>query len=370
MYTLIRPYESVHKLLLVQMKKSLMSNKFERILAQYDYEFPRELIAQAPASPRDSAKLLVYEKGSGETHIDTFLNLPTYLPPQSVVVLNDTKVIPARLTLKKETGGRVAILYLGIEQGNMRILADRHLTVGARLTLSPRIFFTVHAEHGKHYLLTPSFPRSRIFSVLEKYGKTPLPPYIKHTPLSERKLRTEYQTIFAGQKGSIAAPTASLHFSRRLLKKLERLGHTVVYVTLHVNLGTFAPLTEEQVCTEKLHEEYFEINKKAAAQLNKAKKEGRPIIAVGTTTVRTLESSVGTQGIMATYSGTTDLFIQEGYRFKFVDGIITNFHVPKSSLLMLVAAFIGRAKILALYKAAIQKKFTLFSFGDGMAILP
>lgn len=204
--------------------------------------------------------------------------------------------------------------------------------------------------------------------MLEKYGTTPIPPYIKHNNQTENKLRQEYQTVFAKEKGSVAAPTASLHFTNELLDRIRKAGHEIVFVTLHVNLGTFAKLTEEHVETLKLHEEYFEISKKAAETLNSARKNKKSIIPVGTTVTRTLESAVNSNGIIEKLSGTTDLFITEEYKLKFVNSVITNFHVPKSSLLMLISAFIGRKKLFELYEIAKKNNFRFFSFGDGMFI--
>jgi S-adenosylmethionine:tRNA ribosyltransferase-isomerase len=218
------------------------------------------------------------------------------------------------------------------------------------------------------YIFKPSFPISRIIAILMRHGTTPIPPYIKHSPLSEKKLRTEYQTVFARVRGSVAAPTASLHMTPRLFRALKKAGHEVRYVTLHVGLGTFAPLTENQLATGKLHTEQYSIAAPTARALNAAKKAGRPIIAVGTTVARTLESAARGTARLTVPRGATDIFIRPGYAFSFVDGLITNFHVPRSSLMMLVAALVGREKILEIYRTAIQKKFRLFSFGDGMLI--
>ncbi|TRZ52551.1 tRNA preQ1(34) S-adenosylmethionine ribosyltransferase-isomerase QueA, partial [bacterium] len=199
--------------------------------------------------------------------------------------------------------------------------------------------------------------------IFQKYGETPIPPYIKNTKLSEMQLREKYQTVFAKKTGSVAAPTASLHFTEELLEKLKKQGIQIEFVTLHVNLGTFSPLTEEALKTGKLHKEWYEISEKTAEALIKAKKEGRPIIAAGTTTVRTLEQLEGKAG-----AGETRLFIRPCDKFKFIDGMITNFHVPKSSLLMLVSAFVGREKLFELYDEAMKKDFRFFSFGDGMLL--
>jgi S-adenosylmethionine:tRNA ribosyltransferase-isomerase len=344
-------------------------NSFEKISKQYDYSFPHELIAQSPASPRDSAKLLVYDRATRQINHDTYKNIAQYLPKNSVLVLNQTKVIPARLVVVKPTGGQARVLYIKTVGQNIAVLSDRKLEIGSAVTIpKTRLCFTVKARQEQFYILKPSFKISELYTVLNKYGQTPLPPYIKNSKLKAKKLLQEYNTVFAKTIGSVAAPTASLHFTQGLLNKIKRSGIKIVYVTLHVNLGTFAPLTEQQLKDKKLHTEYYEISKPAAATLNKAKKSGQQIIAVGTTVVRTLESAATSQNKISKLSGPTSLFITERTKLRFVDSIITNFHVPKSSLLMLVSSFISRQKLIALYKLAIQKKYRLFSFGDGMLI--
>ena len=224
-------------------------------------------------------------------------------------------------------------------------------------------------KSGQFYFFKPSFPLFQVAEILKKYGATPLPPYIKHSPLTEKQKREQYQSVFAKTGLSVAAPTASLHFTKRLIGKLKKQGIGIAFVRLDVGLGTFAPLKEENIKSGKLHKEFYQIDKATAGFLNKAKQQGRPIIAVGTTAVRTLETSANKSGIKK-LSGNTDLFISLGYKFKFVDGLITNFHVPKSSLLMLVAALVGIKNLLVLYQQALNKRFRFFSFGDGMLILP
>jgi S-adenosylmethionine:tRNA ribosyltransferase-isomerase len=414
---------------------------------QYNYHLPKELIAQFPATPRDRGRLMVYNRETGAIKYDTFLNLPRYLPKGAVFVFNETKVIPAKLTLYKETGGRVNVLYLETIEKLLKVLADRKLLIGSKLffclrskkncyssfltseeylSKKEKLFFIVEKQDGQMFFLRPAFPLPKLYKIFERYGTAPLPPYIKHSPLSESKLKKRYQTVFARVQGSVAAPTASLHFTHRLMKKLKATGHDLVFVTLHVGLGTFAPLTEKNMAQGTLHKEYYEIDKKTAAFLNKAKQQGRPIVAVGTTVVRTLESACVSQRVqpccrVKPFKGNTDLFIRPGYQFKFVDHLITNFHVPRSSLMMLTAAFLntephpfpllrkgegvnivpllskslprarrgerlgealpllskeglgevisGREKLLALYQAAIKQKFRFFSFGDGMLIV-
>ena len=342
--------------------------KFEDTLKLYDYELPEGLIAQEPASPRDKAGLLVYKKDTGETLFDEFLNITKYLPKNAVLVFNETKVLPARIILKKETGGKVEILYLQKRNNLLEVLSDRKLNVGSKIYLNSKISFLVEGQEGKIYLLKPLFAIERFYGVLEKYGMAPIPPYIKHSPLSKKELKEKYQSIFAKYQGSVAAPTASLHFTKRVLNKIKKAGIEIKFVTLHVGLGTFATLTEENLKNKKLHQEFYNIDKKTAKFLNKVKKEGRTIIAVGTTVARTLESA-SKNSQLEDLSGRTDIFITEGYKFDFVDGMVTNFHVPRSSLLMLVSALIGREKVLELYKQAIDKKFKFYSFGDGMLII-
>lgn len=339
-----------------------------KVLAQYDYDFPESLIAQAPAHPRDSAKLLIYNRGTEKISHAIFKDILDYLPKNGVLVLNQTKVVPARLEVTKPTGGKAKLLYIKHDNSRVYALSDKKLEPNSQLLINSKLNFQVITKSDKLYILKPSFPTKSIYAVLEKYGTTPLPPYIKHSPLKGKKLADEYNTVFAKQKGSIAAPTASLHFTKTLLHQIEKAGITIKYVTLHVNLGTFAPLTEEQLQNSKLHSEHYEIPSATAKYLNQAKQEGRPIIAVGTTVVRTLESASDKHSQLVNLSDDTTLFLNETSKLNFVDELITNFHVPKSSLLMLVSAFVGRTKLLQIYKIAINKKYRLFSFGDGMYI--
>ncbi len=343
--------------------------KEERYLKKYSFDFPNELIAQKPASPRDSARLLIYNRKEKKVAFDNFLALDKYLPPRSVIVVNETKVVPARLTLKKETGGGVQVLFISESKKGWEVLSNRKLSLGQTLTLDSQHQFLVVGQRESLFIIRPLFKSRGVFSVLEKYGTTPIPPYIKHPAFGEKKLREEYQSVFAKTKGSVAAPTASLHFTGRLIKKLSVRGHDVRRLTLHVGLGTFASVTKEQLRRGTLHKEYYEISPETARFLNQAKRDRRPIIAVGTTVLRALESASDSMGRLRKLKGETNLFIREGYRFRFVDSLITNFHVPQSSLLMLVSALVSREEITKLYHLAIHEKFKLFSFGDGMLIL-
>ncbi len=342
---------------------------FSEVQALYHYTLPPELIATTPASPRDSARLLVYDRKNDQVQFDTFLNLGNYLPKNAVLVLNDTKVFPARMMLKKSTGGKIEALYLSEKDDHITVLATGTFHAGDMLQWENNLAFTVIDRNGKEAILTPHFPISVFPSLLESYGHIPLPPYIEKSPLTEADRRREYQTVFARDSGSIAAPTAGLHFTKELLASLQDQGIGVEYVTLHVHLGTFAPLEEDQWEKKELHMESYHIAPDTMERLNAAKKEGRPIIAVGTTTVRTLESACAKSSELHALHGDTSIFITEETPLHFVDHLITNFHLPGTSLLMLVAAFTGREKLLELYQKAIAEKMRFYSFGDGMLVL-
>jgi S-adenosylmethionine:tRNA ribosyltransferase-isomerase len=345
-----------------------MDKIYEELLASYDYSFPQELIAKQPAHPRDSARLLIFDRKNDSVTFDTFANIDSYLPTDAVLVMNQTKVIPAKMTLKKITGGVISALLLSVQPETVTVLASGTLKPNDKLIWQGGHSFTVIHRNNQEALLKPSFPFTQLRELLETYGETPLPPYMKDSPLTEEQRRNEYQTIFAKEPGSVAAPTAGLHFTKELIKKIEHSGRPISYISLHVGLGTFAQVTEDQVKNKKLHLEYYSIDPITAAQLTESKKAGKSIIAVGTTTVRTLESATLSNDVR-TPIGSTDLFITETYQPHFVDGLITNFHVPRSSLLMLVSAFTGREKLLEIYRQAIEERMRLFSFGDAMLIL-
>lgn len=334
----------------------------------YNFTFPANLIANKPANPRESARLLAYNRKTQQTTLDTFKNIGKFLPKNCVLVLNQTKVIPARLEVTKPTGGKARLLFLSQEKHLISALSDRKLELGSTLTFGKTHKLVVMDKKTNQYILKTSSSAGAFQKLLATYGTTPLPPYIKNSPLTEKQARKEYQTVFAKTPGSVAAPTASLHFTKQLLNKLKKQGVKIEYVTLHVGLGTFATLTEKNIKQKKLHSEFFYIDTKTAQRLNRYKALGYPIIPVGTTAVRTLESAANKRGKITKLTGNTTLFIQEGDKHNFVDGLITNFHVPQSSLLMLVSSFVGRKKLLELYALAIKKKFRLFSFGDGMLI--
>src|SRR6185437_4108138 len=255
----------------------------DKTLQPYDYNLPANLIAQQPARPRDSARLLVYKEAPDKVSYDIFRNVGKYLPKNCVLVFNETKVVPARLQVKKETGGKAEIFYISDDKKLIKIIADRKLTVGSTLNLDQKLAFKITRQQENFYFLKPNFPISKFPNILDKYGQTPLPPYIKNSPLTEKQRRAEYQTVFAKNGLSVAAPTASLHFTKQLISSLKKQGIEVKFLTLNVNLGTFAPLKEENLKSGRLHVETYNVSKKTAEELQQAKKSGRPIIAVGTT---------------------------------------------------------------------------------------
>lgn len=347
-------------------------------LKQYSYTLPEELIASSPLSRRDDSRLLLVDTRKGKLHEYLFKDVPQLLSTPALVVLNDTKVVPARVTLLKDTGGRVELLFLinefDLEDRAIRVLSNKKLTVGAQLFLDGKEVFTISGQEDHMFLLVPLFPKEEIVSFLMRYGQTPIPPYIGKTGLEEVALRERYQSVFAEVPASVAAPTASLHFTPALLQKLEEKGIEKAKVTLHVGQGTFASLHEEHFTNKKLHEEYFNVTDSAARAIHNAKTSGVPIVAVGTTALRTLETIgdkllVGGKG----EEGKTSIFIYPPYEFKVVDALITNFHLPQTSLMCLVDAFLQYKKcplsILDVYEYAIRHKFRFYSFGDAMLIL-
>ncbi len=337
----------------------------------YNYNLPPGLIAQAPARPRDAARLLIYDTRRDLAQFDSFRNLAKYLPAKSFLVLNKTKVLPARIVLRKATGGAVKVLFLLNEpagKGEYKILADRKILIGDKLYFDNRHFAIVVEQQENIFFVRPNFSEKILFDFLRRDGQMPIPPYIKKTPLKEKALREQYQAIFAAKPGSVAAPTASLHFTDRVFDSLRQKGIRNFPLTLHVGLGTFAPVRPENFTAKKLHEEYFEIKPADARKMTALRQRGWQAVAVGTTAVRALESFSGRLGFQK-----TNLFIMPGDEFQRTDALITNFHVPKSSLLLLVEAFLkfkkSKRSILDLYEIAKKEKFRFFSFGDAMLIL-
>jgi S-adenosylmethionine:tRNA ribosyltransferase-isomerase len=333
--------------------------------SDFDYHLPESSIAQTPAEPRDSSRLLVLHRESGQLEHRVFRDLSFYLRPNDLLVLNQTRVIPARIFARKQTGGRVELLLLRRRDA----LTWESLVGGKGLKTASRIKVEAGPEaeiveilNGSERLIKFSEPIEPYFS---KVGNVPLPPYI-HEKLNDPE---RYQTVYAREPGSAAAPTAGLHFTPRLMDELKSLGVKIAYVTLHVGLDTFAPVTEDNPEEHKIHTEWCELPQETADAVNRTKKSGGRIIAVGTTSVRTLESAKVEQGSVAPFIGATSIYILPGYQFKIVDAMITNFHLPKSTLIMLVSAFAGREKILSTYETAVKEGYRFYSFGDAMLIL-
>lgn len=339
----------------------------------YWYDLPERLIAQKPTDPRDSSKLLVYETHTNSLLIDSFSNLAHHFPTSLTITFNDAKVVPARVTLLKKTGGKLVVLFLINEwimapNGPIPCFFDRQARVGDILYFSDRSFVTVQKQDNQLFFVSWSGSPEELLRKLDAFGTMPIPPYIKHSPLSRDELFEKYQTVFAKSTGSSAAPTASLHFTPAVFQSLDDKGIQKVNTTLHIGLGTFAPLTEKNMRENKLHAEWYEISADAAIKIKNAK----DILAVGTTVVRTLES-YAQQGVVGnSHSGSTELFIRPGFKFQLVNRMITNFHLPSSSLMMLVDAFLAYKKapkrIIELYEFAMKNEFRFYSFGDAMLI--
>jgi len=353
-------------------------------LTSYDYFLPNELIAQTPAVPRDSSRLFIYNTTTNKIIFDHFYNLVKYLPQDSFMVLNNTKVLPARVILKKQTGGKAIILLLlneKVNNGVIKAMVDRKVNVGDKLFIDEKHFFEVIKQEEHLFYLKYHFSYQWLLNKLTEIGKTPVPLYLRKTPLAEKELRKKYQTIFAAvppkrwNMGSVAAPTASLHFSNRVFNRLDKKGIKKFFITLHLGLGTFAPITEENLKEKKLHEEYFEVDGQILQLINQLKSEGEKLVAVGTTVTRAIESlaKLKVQSEKLKIVGKTNLFIMPSYDFKMVDCLVTNFHLPKSSLMMLVEAFLqfkgAKRHLVDLYQIAIKEKFRFYSFGDTMLIL-
>ena len=332
----------------------------------FDYDLPQELIAQHPMEPRDHSRLLVVDKKTGEIEHKHFYDLVNYLKPGDVLVFNDTRVIPARLHGTKDTGAHVEVFLLTRRDATdweVLVRPGKKLQVGAKINFSDELSCEVieHTDFGGRVV---RFKYDGIFEeILDRLGETPLPPYIT-APLEDKE---RYQTVYNRERGSAAAPTAGLHFTKELLQKIKEIGCEEVFVTLHVGLGTFRPVSEAKIEDHKMHKEFYTVSQEAADAVNKAKAEGRRIIAVGTTAVRTLEAA-GADGQLHAGSSWTNIFIYPGYKFRLVDDLVTNFHLPQSTLLMLVSTLSTREIMLQTYKKAVEEKYRFFSFGDAMFI--
>lgn len=336
--------------------------------SEFDYNLPEELIAQHPTKNRDEARMMVLDRYTGQSEDKKFYDIIDYLKPGDVLVMNDTRVIPARLfghrPGKEE---KVEVFLLNNTEGpywETLVRPGKKMRIGSKLIFSDELSCEVVdiKEDGNRII---KFFYEGIFNeILDRLGNMPLPPYIKE----KLKDDEDYQTVYSKNPGSVAAPTAGLHFTRDLLKKIEDKGVELAYLTLNVGLGTFRPVNEGDIKDHKMHSEFYTLSKETADLINKAKDEGRRIIAVGTTSIRTLESVYKKNGKICEDSGWTDIFIYPGFEFKVVDGIITNFHLPKSTLIMLIAAFTSKEIILSAYREAVEKEYRFFSFGDCMFI--
>ena len=334
------------------------------------YDLPEELIAQDPLEDRSSSRLLVLDKKTGETQHHTFREIVNYLNPGDCLVINDTKVIPARLIgAKEETGAKIEVLLLKRKQNDVwetLVKPGRKAKPGTRISfgdglLKGEVIDVV--DEGNRLI---RFEYDGIFEeILDQLGQMPLPPYITH----QLKDKDRYNTVYAAHEGSAAAPTAGLHFTPELLEEIDRKGVDIARVTLHVGLGTFRPVKVEDVENHHMHSEFYMIDEKAAEKINGAKARGGRIICVGTTSCRTIESAADENGHLKACSGWTEIFIYPGYTFKALDDLITNFHLPESTLIMLVSALAGRDHVLAAYEEAVRERYRFFSFGDAMLII-
>lgn len=337
--------------------------------SDFYFDLPEELIAQTPLEKRDNSRLLTLNKETGETRHLHFYDLPQLLRPGDCLVLNDSRVLPARLIGHRLPGGGACEVLLLVDRGDKTweclVRPGKKMRVGARLSFgNGELTAEVVGEvEGGNRLVR--FQYEGIFlEVLERLGKMPLPPYIK----AELQDPERYQTVYSREIGSAAAPTAGLHFTKELLEKIQNMGVKLCYVTLHVGLGTFRPVKEENITDHDMHSEYCMISQETADQINQTKRQGGRVICVGTTSCRTIESWAQEDGTLKESAGWTNIFIYPGYRFKVLDGLITNFHLPESTLIMLVSALAGREHVLAAYREAVEQKYRFFSFGDAMFI--
>lgn len=347
-------------------------------LAQYHYEIPEQNIGKTPKEPRHNARLFVYDTKTDTITFDIFLNINTYLPENSLMVLNNTGVIPARVVFTKDTGGKIDGLVLINEgfdaDGAIPVIVDKNMFPGRRIALGD-YWFTITRQRDQRFYIKPDAHPERISEILEQLGTTPTPYYLGTLNLSESELRDRYQTTFAQNKKSVAAPTASLHITDEVLERLRNRGIITTEVTLDVGLGTFADIEQKNIDEKFLHSELLHISSMTHTAIYNAKQNHQPVVAVGTTVVRTLESQSGL--LLANNSEpiatSTDIFIMPGYDFKIVDHLITNFHVPESSLMALVDAFLIHKKaprnLVELYRIAIDNGFMFYSFGDSMLII-
>ncbi|WIW71769.1 tRNA preQ1(34) S-adenosylmethionine ribosyltransferase-isomerase QueA [Anaerosinus gibii] len=339
------------------------------LLSEFDYDLPESFIAQTPCEPRDHSKLLILDSQTGRIEHKIFYQLKEYLKPGDTIIFNDTKVIPARLIgTKDETGAKIEVFLLSRKTGDeweALVKPGKKARVGAKINFGEELSCEIieNTDFGGRIV---KFHYEGIFEeILDRLGETPLPPYI-HEKLQDKE---RYQTVYAKERGSAAAPTAGLHFTKAMLTDLKEKGINLGFVTLHVGLGTFRPVNVEKIEEHQMHREYYSLPKETADLINLTKQRGNRVIAIGTTAIRTLESASEKKDFIEAKSGWTDIFIYPGYEFKIVDALVTNFHLPKSTLLMLISAFSGKENIFHAYEEAKKCKYRFFSFGDAMFLL-
>lgn len=348
-------------------------------LTDYDYELPTSLIAQQPLAERDASRVLVLDRGSGQIYHHMFWEIRSYLKKGDLLVINDTKVFPARLRGKTRDDKNIEVLLLSLPQAGEKAVSQGTVNCLAKKsrTLKPGDQIRFGDFLSGQVLEQPSAGLTRIAlswegdieQLLAQHGQPPLPPYIKRNGQPSAEDAHRYQTVFAQRTGSVAAPTAGFHFTENLIKKIKDQGTNIASVTLHVGYGTFAPVRVNDIRQHKMHAEYYEITEQTAEIINQTRARGNAVVAVGTTTTRALESAADKNGCMRNKQGLTDAFIYPGYQFKVVDRLITNFHLPRSTLLMLVSAFANREKVLHAYQEAAKRQYRFFSYGDAMLIL-
>ncbi|MBE5753933.1 MAG: tRNA preQ1(34) S-adenosylmethionine ribosyltransferase-isomerase QueA [Clostridiales bacterium] len=337
--------------------------------SDFDYFLPEELIAQTPVEPRDSSRLLVYDRENDKVYHKHFYDIKSFLKKGDVLVRNNTKVLPARMFAFTPNGAKVEVLLLkrfNLNEWEVLVKPGKKARPGAHLVLNEELSLEVLETIEESGSRRVKFTYDGVFEdIIARIGEMPLPPYITE----KLKEQGRYQTVYAKHDGSAAAPTAGLHFTDKLLQEIQDMGVEIVDVLLHVGLGTFRPVKSDDILEHHMHSEYYEISEEAAQKINVAKKEGRRIIAVGTTSVRTLESAADENGFVKPVKDNTEIFIYPPYKFKCVDSLITNFHLPKSTLIMLVSSLSTREKTLELYNLAVNDKYRFFSFGDSMFII-
>ncbi|WP_075982425.1 tRNA preQ1(34) S-adenosylmethionine ribosyltransferase-isomerase QueA [Bacillus massilinigeriensis] len=337
----------------------------------FDFHLPEELIAQTPLEDRTSSRLMVLDKETGNIQHEVFKNIPSYLKPGDCLVLNDTRVLPARLFGEKEdTGAKIEVLLLKQTEGDTwetLVKPAKRVKEGTVISFGDGLLKGVCVGSSDHGGRLITFKYDGIFyEVLDQLGEMPLPPYIKEQLDDQER----YQTVYAKERGSAAAPTAGLHFTEELLEEIKSMGVHIAFITLHVGLGTFRPVSVDDVDEHEMHSEFYQVSEGTARLLNEVKEKGGRIITVGTTSTRTLETiAAAHNGRFNAESGWTNIFIYPGYEFKAIDGMVTNFHLPKSTLIMLVSALAGREHVLHAYEIAVQERYRFFSFGDAMLIL-